>query len=88
MFDEEFKESRLKVQQLMRGTALDSPWVVPAVDWLKKTYEISYETRFFGMCPPKKVSGEVVNEALGGLMSVYGLSEAEAKNLGEKMKDW
>jgi len=90
-FDDEYENSRDKVQRLIRSTCLTSPWCVPAAEWFKNIVNVTFtfRDRWCGL-GTKKVRHEeiqeVAGEAFNQLVSTCGMSDNEARDLAEKMK--
>ncbi|KAF9222589.1 hypothetical protein BS17DRAFT_170696 [Gyrodon lividus] len=72
LFEEEYTESRAKVQQLIINCALRKAWVVPKIRWFAETGIL---------CFKKKVMGNEVFQ----IMERCAMSEEEAKELAEEL---
>jgi len=90
-FDDEYENSREKVQRLIRSTCLTSPWCVPAAEWFKNIINVTFRSEGY-MCGLLKKNvrheeiHEVAGEALKQLVSICGMPEKEAQDLAAKMK--
>ncbi|KAF5349998.1 hypothetical protein D9756_009149 [Leucocoprinus leucothites] len=89
-FDDEYEDSREKVQRLIRSTCLADPWRVPAAEWFKNIVEVTFTNQDIGCGKTRKVRQEgikeVAGEALNKMVSACGMSEKEAHELAEKMR--
>ncbi|KAF9444545.1 hypothetical protein P691DRAFT_677374 [Macrolepiota fuliginosa MF-IS2] len=90
VFDEEYEDSQKKMRELIRSTALVTPWRVPAAEWFKNIVYTTVEQESDGWCGSKEVRREHTEEVAGGalkkLVSVCGMSDSDAAELAGKMR--
>ncbi|KAF5350022.1 hypothetical protein D9756_009151 [Leucocoprinus leucothites] len=89
-FDDEYEDSREKVQRLIRSTCLADPWRVPAAEWFRNIVEVTFTNQDIGCGRTRKVRHEdvkeVAGEALNRMVNACGMSETEAREIAEKVR--
>lgn len=88
VYDQEFEDSKATVQKLLGRRCLEEPWRVHPGEWFKKNFEVTYETRFFGVCPQKRVQTCKTVEGCDfrRLVEDCGMSKEEAYALARKLE--
>jgi hypothetical protein len=90
-YDEEYEESRDKIHNLIRSTSLTVPWKVPAAQWFKNiTVEfVEYQSGSCGRTKEvrRQENKLVAGEAYEKLVSLCGMSQSEAQELADKLRD-
>jgi len=90
-FNNEYEDSRERVQRLILSTCLTSPWCVLAAEWFKDIVNTTFTHQELGCSKgTRKVWHDEVQEVTGEtfkqLVSTCGMPDSEAQNLAEKMK--
>lgn len=87
VYDEEFEESKERVEFLFKSKCAKEGLTIQAAEWFKKIMVETYETRFCGLLSPKvdTKEEEVEGRALQQLIDVCGMSKEDANELARKM---
>lgn len=84
-YEEEYEESKMKVQKLLKAHCLKKPWRVQAVEWFSTIVDVVWEERLCRLPKQRNEFRRIVGPGIRGLVDFCGMSEAEAKVLGEKL---
>ena len=82
---EEYDESRGKVQQLILDNYMESPWKMESVRWFNELiHETTYSYKCFKRQEHKRVVGEIKG-AMDELVTKCGMSEEDARALATRL---
>lgn len=87
VYDEEFEESKARVQSLLRLKCRQEAWKVPRAEWFKTIVETTYQTRWLCFQKEVKTDKTVEGSALRRLVKECGMPEEEAGTLARKLAD-
>jgi hypothetical protein len=89
MFDDEYEESKGKMQRLLRAYHLENPWSMQPVEWFSTIVNVTYSS---GSCPWSKTKEHrtvetVVGPGIRQLVERCEMTEEEAKKLGSMLSN-